>query len=62
MGRYILRRLLEAIPVLVGISVVTFLIIRLAPGDPAALLYDMSQLSTEQQDAIRRAMGLEDPL
>ena len=62
MGRYILRRLLEAVPVLVGISIVTFLVIRLAPGDPASLLYDMSQLSPAQQEAIRRSMGLEDPI
>jgi len=61
-GRYILRRLLESVPVLAGISIITFLVIRLAPGDPASLLYDMSQLSPQQQDAIRHAMGLEDPL
>ena len=62
MGRYILRRLLEAVPVLVGISIVTFLVIRLAPGDPASMLYDMSQLSPAQQEAIRRSMGLDDPI
>jgi peptide/nickel transport system permease protein len=61
-GRYIIQRVLESLPVLVGISIITFLVIRLAPGDPASLLYDMSQLSPDQQDAIRRAMGLEDPL
>ena len=35
MVRYILKRLLIAIPTLIGITIVTFCIIQLAPGDPA---------------------------
>jgi peptide/nickel transport system permease protein len=62
MTRYLLRRLLEAVPVLIGISVISYLIVRLAPGDPAALLADFTQLTPEQQADFRRQLGLEDPL
>ena len=39
MGTYILKRLLLMIPTLFGILVVSFIVIHLAPGDPAALKY-----------------------
>src|SRR5215207_616623 len=62
MARYLLRRLLEAVPVLIGISIISYLIVRLAPGDPAALLADFTQLTPEQQAEFRRQLGLDDPL
>src|SRR6476659_6789327 len=62
MATYILRRLVEAVPVLIGISIISFVIVRLAPGDPAALLADFSQLNPDQQQELRRSLGLEDPL
>jgi peptide/nickel transport system permease protein len=48
--------------VLIGISVISYAVVRLAPGDPAALLVDFTQLTPEQQDEVRRSLGLEDPL
>ncbi len=42
MARYIIRRLLLMIPLLIGISVISYAIIILAPGDPAKLLADPS--------------------
>src|ERR1700704_659162 len=62
MLRYLARRAIEAVPVLFGISIVGFLIVRLAPGDPASLLADVTQLTPEQQHAYRVQLGLEDPL
>jgi peptide/nickel transport system permease protein len=62
MSRYLVRRAVEAVPVLFAISIVGFLIVRLAPGDPASLLADLTQLSPEQQHAYRIQLGLEDPL
>ena len=38
MGRYVIRRLLHVIPVLIIISFLTIAMLRLAPGDPAATL------------------------
>ena len=39
MGRYILRRLISAIPVLLGISIIVFLIMAAIPGDPATAIH-----------------------
>jgi peptide/nickel transport system permease protein len=65
MGRYILRRILISIPVLFGITVVTYLIVTLAPGDPVSALVDPEQVAAlgpgwlEQQ---RAELGLDRPL
>src|SRR5205823_5001891 len=59
---YFLRRLVEAIPVMVGASILSFVVVVSAPGDPASLLVDFTQLTAEQQLEVRRQLGLEDPL
>jgi peptide/nickel transport system permease protein len=59
--KYIVRRLLGAIPVLIGVSIVVFVFIRLLPGDPATAL--LGQHATPQRIAEMRAhLGLDDPL
>lgn len=61
MKRYIFKRILMLIPVLVGVSVITFLLIRLAPGDPAVVLAgEHTSPSILQQ--IREKYGLDKPL
>jgi peptide/nickel transport system permease protein len=62
MTTYMIRRLIEAIPVLLGISIISFLVVRLAPGDPTALLADLSLLSEQERLALRQSLGLEEPL
>ena len=62
MGRYLLRRLLTSIPVILGITVVTFILISMAPGDPAAAYVDMESFSEEALNAARERLGLNDPL
>ncbi|MDF2626447.1 MAG: oppB [Symbiobacteriaceae bacterium] len=63
MGRYILRRILQSIPVLFGISLITFLIVNTAPGDPALLYMDRSSNPTpEDIQEVRRELGLDKPL
>jgi len=60
MGRYVVRRLLQAIPLLVGISVVVFLMIYLAPGD--ASQFAISERANEQQvQQYRHYLGLDLP-
>src|SRR5919204_2406184 len=55
------RRLLEAVPVLVGVSLVVFLFLRLIPGDPALVL--LGERATEQNvQRVREQMGLNQPL
>jgi len=59
--RYIIQRLLLLIPVLLGISIVTFSMLRLIPGDPARVM--LGEHATEEQIAeFRKRMGLDDPL
>lgn len=60
--RFVLRRVLQAIPTLLGIITITFLIARLSPGDPIRLVTFGSDLTGEQIEEIRRAYGLDRPL
>ena len=61
MGRYVARRLLETIPLMVIISIVVFMFIHLIPGDPAKTLAGV-EAPLEEVEAIREELGLNDPL
>ncbi|MCX7790745.1 MAG: ABC transporter permease [Chloroflexaceae bacterium] len=61
MGRYVLRRLLFAIPTLLGISMVIFAILALAPGDPLAQFAADPSVPPEVRDQIRENLGLNNP-
>ncbi|MCY4091557.1 MAG: ABC transporter permease [Caldilineaceae bacterium] len=60
---YIVRRILQGLVVIVLISVITFVVMRLMPGDPAYLLLGEGEIriSQEQIEAIRRRWGLDRP-
>ena len=62
MARYLLRRLLIAVPVLVGISLVLFSILALAPGDPFGELALNPNIPPEVRLNLRKQFGLDDPL
>jgi peptide/nickel transport system permease protein len=62
MGRYLLRRLLIAVPSLLGISVVLFTVLALAPGDPFGELATNPNVPPEVADALRAKFGLDDPI
>ncbi len=59
---YIVNRLAQAVPVIVGISVVTFLMLHLVPGDPVQLFAGDKPLTPERADEIRHQLGLDRPL
>ncbi|HQX63135.1 MAG TPA: ABC transporter permease [Thermomicrobiales bacterium] len=60
-GQYILRRLVQMIPVLLGITVIVFFLIRAIPGDPAIAM--LGERATEPAlERMRHAMGLDKPL
>jgi len=61
-SRYLLRRLLIAVPSLLGISVVLFTVLALAPGDPFAELATNPNVPAEVGAALRREFGLDDPI
>lgn len=64
MGNYIRRRLLSVIPVMLGVTIVVFGMLRLVPGDPVVLMYSRSMAapSAEAVEAKRQELGLNDPL
>jgi peptide/nickel transport system permease protein len=60
---FILRRLLYAIPTLIGVSIITFVIVRLAPGDPIRLYtFGARDITSEDIEALRHLYGLDQPL
>src|SRR5499426_761721 len=62
MGKYLVRRLLMAVPALVGISIVLFTILALAPGDPFEELATNPNVPAEVRMNLRAQYGLDDPL
>ena len=62
MSRYLLRRALISIPVLLGISVVLFTVLSLAPGDPFEELATNPNVPAEVRQNLRVKFGLDDPL
>src|SRR5919107_5100445 len=61
MIRFVARRILESIPLLLGIALLSFIFMQLAPGGPDALFARNGRMSQEQLDNIRRSMGLDRP-
>ena len=57
---YILRRLLQAIPVIIGVSLITFILMIMVPGDPVQQLLGQ-RASPEAVAEVRRNMGLDEP-
>jgi peptide/nickel transport system permease protein len=62
MARYLVRRLLIAIPVLFGISLVLFTVLALAPGDPFEELATNPNVPREVAQQLRQKFGLDDPV
>lgn len=63
MGFYLLKRLLLMIPVLIGITIISFTVMKVAPGDPVSLVTDLNpNVNEEAIKRIRAHYGLDDPL
>ena len=62
MSKYVLRRLVIAVPVMFGISLVLFTILALAPGDPFGELASNPNVPREIAQQLREKFGLDDPL
>lgn len=61
MHLYILRRLLYTVPIIIGVTIVCFSFIHLAPGDPISAVLP-ENASTELMEEIKAAYGLDKPL
>ncbi|NOY13159.1 MAG: ABC transporter permease [Deltaproteobacteria bacterium] len=63
MLQYLVKRLLLLIPLLLGITLISFVVIHLAPGEPTDMQTQMNpQAGTELQDRLRVQYGLDKPL
>lgn len=62
MGRYVVRRALQAIPLLIGISAVAFVLMRLAPGGPMAVYAQNPTMTEADLRRIEHLLGLDQPI
>src|SRR3981081_85096 len=62
MGKYVLRRLIIAVPSLLGISLILFVLLALAPGDPSRELASNANIPPEVSAALRVKFGIDDPI
>ena len=61
MTRYIIQRVLQLVPVIIGISIVTFLMMMLIPGDPVLLMLGQ-HITPQTVDNVRQGLGLDQPM
>jgi peptide/nickel transport system permease protein len=61
MGVYVLRRVLLTVPMLFLVSLVTFTLLRIIPGDVVSILYQDSSLSPQQIADVRHQLGMDEP-
>ncbi len=59
MGRFVTRRLLAMIPLLFGISLVIFTVLRLIPGDPVVIMIGAENATPDEVVRLRRVLGLD---
>ena len=57
-----LERLLQLIPVLLGVSAIAFLMMALTPGDPVQIMIGDQSITPEQEAELRRGLGLDRPM
>ena len=62
MGNYLFRRLIIALPSLIGISLILFVLLALAPGDPFGELAANPNIPPEVREALRIKFGIDDPV
>ncbi|MBE1445079.1 ABC transporter permease [Paenibacillus sp. OAS669] len=62
MARYALRRLLNAIPILIGITIISFAIIHMAPGSPLSQYIDDPTIKAVDKENMIKSYGLDQPL
>lgn len=62
MSLYVIRRILLTLPMLLGISIIAFTFMNLAPGDPVTAMIDPQQGTGLDTEALRERLGLKQPL
>jgi peptide/nickel transport system permease protein len=62
MGAYLFKRVLQAVPLLIGVSFVAFVILRLAPGGPMAVYAQNPSMTEADMRRIEHLLGLDQPI
>lgn len=62
MTKFLIRRVLQAIPTLLGITLLSYLVMVAAPGDPADLISRNPRFSVAQREALAERMGVDQPV
>ncbi len=62
MGTYIVRRLIQAVPMLIITSILLFALVNIAPGGPLSAYSRSNRIPEEKKEAIKRSFGLDKPL
>ncbi len=62
MFRYVLRRLLQAIPTLLGVSIISFVLVNSTPGDPILIRTFDPNITQETREILRQQLGLDQSL
>ena len=62
MTKYVIRRVVQAIPVLFGISIAVYAILLAAPGGPTAKFAQNPRMTLEQKEQFKKAWGLDQPI
>lgn len=55
----LLERIIQLIPVLLGVSVIVFVMLALTPGDPVRIMVGEQAITPEQEAELRRSLGLD---
>lgn len=61
MGRYIMKRILISIPIIIGITIITFYLLNVVPGDPVVLMMK-EHISPDVLERVKAEMNLNDPI
>ena len=62
MQTYLIRRLLQSIPMLLFLSIILFMLVRIAPGGPLAQAERNPNITADQLEVLRTRLGLDQPL
>ncbi len=61
MNKYIIRRVLSSIPILLGVTLIIFILLNIVPGDPVALMME-EHINPDVIERVRKQMHLDDPV
>ena len=62
MVKYLVKRIVLAIPVVIGVTVAVFIIIRLIPGTAVDLRIESASVTQEQREALKKELGVDKPV